>query len=358
MSKFIDQKAIEYNARGQWGNILRALAPNFFCDVLDVRIGTKTTCPGCGRPHGFRFFRDFDETGGGICDGCGARPSGIALLRWACEKDFFEVLKDVASLLGGGEFKVTPAQRALAVAKSEKSTEIEDKAIRGRLTTAYTMSGAACLPPGKLAQRYLLSRGIDPRLLELAPKEMRFHKMMSYLHTDGSRENFPAMLARVRAPDGTPVTLHRTFLDAISGEKANVSEPKKLMSHTSLTSLSGAAIRLAPVSDIMGVTEGIETGYACMQATDLPVWATISAVFMENFIPPEGVKRVVVFADKDRSLTGQNAATKLVENLWSKGIKASIELPTYEIPDKKKGIDWLDVLNEYGVGAFPKVATS
>lgn len=356
MTKFINQKDLEQKAQGNWSKILVALAPNFFETVLQVRIGTKTTCPACARPNGFRLFRDFDTTGGGICDSCGARPTGIALLRWAMQKDFLEVLNDIAGVLGGGDFRVTPTQRRASEVQASKARDIEDKVARARLNAAYSTSLAACISGGSLVQRYLGFRGIDHRLLELAPKVVRYHPVMSYLHGDGSRENFPAMLARVTSADGTPVTLHRTYLDPLTGGKAKVSEPKKLMSHTSVTTLMGSAIRLSPEGDVLGVAEGIETAYAVMQATGIPCWATVSAIFMESFVPPETVKRVIVFADKDRSMTGQNAATRLVEALWSKGFKASIELPPQEIPEDSKGIDWLDVLNREGVAAFPKVA--
>lgn len=357
MSKFIDSKTVEQKAAGGWRGIVSHLAGGFFEVPLALRDGVKTTCPGCGKKEGFRFFKDFSDTGGGVCDRCGFFKNGLSLLIWATEKPFFEVLSDVATVLGGGEFSESPQQRAAKQLASQKRAETEDKVAIGRLRAAYATSIRASAKGSLLVQHYMASRGLDPSLLALAGKHIRFHPEMSYLHADETRENLPAMLAMVTAPDDSAVTIHRTFLDPITGRKASVPDPKRLMSHTSVTTLKGAAIRLAPVDgDTMGVTEGIETAWAAMQGTSLPVWATISAIFMEHFVPPEGVKKVIVFADKDRSQTGQNSAVKLVERLWALGIQAHIELPPCEIPDGTKGVDWLDVLNLHGVAAFPKVA--
>lgn len=65
---------------------------------------------------------------------------------------------------------------------------------------------------------------------------------------------------------------------------------------------------------------------------------------MEEFIPPNGIKKVEIYADKDRSETGIVAAKKLASRLRDKGIEAVIKLPKASIPEGKKGIDWLDVL--------------
>lgn len=43
---------------------------------------------------------------------------------------------------------------------------------------------------------------------------------------------------------------------------------------------------------------------------------------MVNFIPPKGVKGVVVFADNDVSGTGKKAAQTLVAKLKARGLKA------------------------------------
>jgi hypothetical protein len=75
---------------------------------------------------------------------------------------------------------------------------------------------------------------------------------------------------------------------------------------------------------------------------------------MESFVPPENIKRVFVFADKDKSETGLTSAKKLVETLWALGIQASIQLPPSEISEGSKGFDWLDEYLLNGTSKFPK----
>ena len=77
---------------------------------------------------------------------------------------------------------------------------------------------------------------------------------------------------------------------------------------------------------------------------------------METFVPPEGVTKLIVFADRDRSLQGASSAMKLAANLREirKDLKVEICLPPSAIPDGKKGIDWLDEFRAHGKRMFPK----
>ena len=74
-------------------------------------------------------------------------------------------------------------------------------------------------------------------------------------------------------------------------------------------SVNGCAIRLgnAP-SDVLCVAEGIETALSVVTATGFPCWSAISAHGLETIEIPSTVKTVCIFADKDKSFTGQEAA--------------------------------------------------
>jgi hypothetical protein len=41
--------------------------------------------------------------------------------------------------------------------------------------------------------------------------------------------------------------------------------------------------------------------------------------------------------------------------MWEEGRMAAGLLPSDAIPDEEKSVDWLDVLNEYGPEAIPKI---
>jgi hypothetical protein len=152
------------------------------------------------------------------------------------------------------------------------------------------------------------------------------------------------MVALVTDTDGVPVTVHRTYLTS-DGRKAPVAEPKKLMAYPS-DRLVGGAIRLFPPTPALGVAEGIETALAVHRRTGMPVWSTVSAGLLARFEPPAGTSLVVVWADRDRSGTGEAAALTLRERLLKRGISVAVHLPPGPIPAGAKGIDWADVWSD------------
>lgn len=349
----IDAEALKRQASGKWLEIFRrysALAPAL------RKVGNHVTCPvhqskSGDHGNGFRLFKDANVTGGGVCNTCGTRANGLQLLQWLTDQSFLEVLNEVNDYLNVGGFNASPVIQAPIVI-DQKSIEITDQVKKMHLNASYWDSIDGSAPGAALLRKYLASRG-----LSYIPKGLRFHPNMIYTRDDESKVNLPAMLGMVQAPDGSGVTIHRTYLDPETGKKAAVERPKMLMSKPSTKSMKGAAIRLATVyGDVMGVAEGIETSIAAIEATGIPVWATVAAHFMEQFMPPDHVKRVIIFADKDLSNTGQSSAQKLVERLWAMDVKASIELPPSLIPEGAKGIDWLDEWNLHGKLNFPKAA--
>jgi phage/plasmid primase-like uncharacterized protein len=153
------------------------------------------------------------------------------------------------------------------------------------------------------------------------------------------------MLALLSDTEGRPATIHRTFLTA-DGRKAPVSSPKKLMPHASDRSLIGGAVRMGPASPVLGIAEGIETALAVHQAMGMAVWSALSCTLLERFHPPGGIEQIVIWADRDENGAGQRSAEALQKKLEAKGIQASIMLPP------GSGMDWLDVLNEDGIGVI------
>lgn len=205
---------------------------------------------------------------------------------------------------------------------------------------------------------YLERRAISTS--EIAGCDLRFHPSLPcWVEGENGEESrvlkFPAMVAAVRSPEGGIVTLHRTYLDPEKGAKADVPSPKKLMALPEGCTMTGGAIRLAPVcSDRpLGLAEGIETALAVETAMAIPCWALVSAGNLERFEPPKGVKRFIIWADLDRSLTGQTKAMALASRLADAGLEVAIATPGGVIAKGSKGIDWNDVLQKRGPEAFP-----
>ena len=163
------------------------------------------------------------------------------------------------------------------------------------------------------------------------PRYRHFLQLGNGNPNERSLGNYPGIISLLRSPkSGQPITIHRTFLSK-NGGKAAVPSPKKLMPAAIDGAISelGGSIQLYPLSgDTLGVCEGIETGLCIRSAhPSLPVWPCYSATVLTNFVPPDGVKTVVIWGDLDSGGAGQTAASKLALKLEKLGIKTILVLP-------------------------------
>lgn len=346
----ICKKEVKYKAAGMWDTIIEKLAPSI-SSALDHPGQAHIDCPMHGGTKDFRVYRDVADSGGGVCT-CGNWPDGIALIGAVNDWTFKDSLSEIGRLILGEKPEMQPVRRKAR----KRDTASEDAAIRQRLVALWNGGISMRSADARVAWMYMVSRGLkNPRNLQ----NVRFHPSMAYYEKGMLVGHFAGFMACVRAPDGTPVTIHRTFLSE-DGHKAPVESPKKLCQHASYRPLQGSAIRLFPATDTLAVAEGIETALAVTEMTGIPCWATVTAGLMAEFIPPPGIKRVAIYADKDSpskfhpSGHGQEAAKALAERLWKCGIQAGVELPPIDIPDGKKGLDWLDVF--VGVSALRAAA--
>lgn len=338
-------------ARGNWGVILRALAPQLQA-ALD-RAGRHVPCPVHGGKDGFRVFKDVEYTGGSVCNTCGINSDGIATLMWVNGWSYTATLKAIADYLRVGIRTARPERK---LAKPEPQSSDESERLRQSLNRVWNESISISDRDAEPARLYLARRGISVP----PPEVLRFHPSLAYHDGDKVVGTFPAIIAMVSGVQGNPVTIHRTYLTT-DGKKAPVESPKKLMSYPKNRKLVGGAIRLVDPGPVLAVAEGLETALAVMEGTGLPVWCAVNAYLLEHFEAPPEVRRVIVFADKDRPTAqhpgghGQEAARRLVQRLWANGIKASAIVPAGEIPSGQKSLDWLDILNRDGAQAFPSL---
>lgn len=335
----IDLERLRQQLEGRWDAILRAFVPEV-AEALD-RPGRHVTCPFHGGKRDFRVFKNVADDGRAICT-CGAWHDGFALIQHARGWSFPETLRQLDAHLGG-----TAAAIAPVVARPRKPSAVEAQQIQHRHERVWHNGIALTHDVAAPARKYLQSRGLDvPQT-----KVLRFHPSLAYHDEDGVFIGyFPAMIAAVVTLGGSRVTVHRTYLTE-SGEKADLPAAKKNMEVVPGTTLLGAAIRLAaPLDGILGVAEGIETALSATALTGVPCWSTVAAPFLEAFEPPPDIKRLFVFADKDRSGTGEKVAQRLVERMWARGLQAAIYLPALELGDAKS-VDWNDVLTKIGRGS-------
>lgn len=214
-------------------------------------------------------------------------------------------------------------------------------AIRSRWLNALRFDASD--PRQKPLLRYLQRRGLS-EVDEEALKNLRFEERF---FDSESRQWHPTMLAAVRDVTGQLVTVHRTLLTG-DGHKADVVVPKRLMCLPDGRTITGCAIRFGEPREVLALAEGIETALSVVVATGLPCWACICAHGLEAVVIPDGVREVLIFADKDRSLTGERAAQALAERLKGGGVATRVVTIRDEIPETEKGIDFNDLLCLYG----------
>lgn len=327
-------------AQGQWLSILAHVAPAL-AEAIE-RHPRHVACPVHGGKDGFRLYKNADDTGGGICNTCGAFSDGFALICWCNGWQLPDALKAVADYLGIAENTdvkaITPsAKQAHDPKQIEREQQRKREALEGVKKGLIPLSDEGAAP----ARRYIENRGLVLFQGEnLCPRDLYFHPALHYWHDGKDYGNLPALVAIVRSVYGKPITLHRTYLTE-SGQKAAVPEVKKLMSPVIPGTTRGAAIQLYPAENELILAEGIETALALHLSLNKPCWACISAGGLEAVQLPEQVKRVIIGADNDKSGAGQKAAYELANRLIKevRGIQVKIIIPEHI------GTDWLDVFN-------------
>jgi len=370
----IDIQKLESIADGQWGFIFARLAPSL-SEAIECDAKKHCPCPVHGGTDGFKFFKDYESTGGGVCNTCGCKKSGISLLMWVNTWSFKEALFAVADMLGiedNGEYTAPSIKPRIVEPKKISAEQIKED--QRRTDNIRRIWKEECInimdPKAEPLRLYMVRRGLEYDVLPQTT--VKFHPSLPYYDGEGKvLGKYPAMVAVVYDKDGKACTLHRTYLTQ-NGHKAPVPDAKKIMAYASTKSMVGGAIWLERLDSKLSekgngkklaIAEGIETAIAVKLGTSsqFPVWSVISATMLEKFVVPEGVEEVLVFADKDRAVVkpggetiypGQDAAKNLINRLRSEGITAKGYIPTVDIPEEQKSVDWADMYKWYGKSAL------
>ncbi|MBC8737270.1 zinc-binding protein [Paraburkholderia sp. UCT31] len=331
---------------GQWPFIFQALAPQLK-EAMEAN-GTHVACPVHGGKDGFRFFKDWQETGGGYCNSCLGKGSGFAMLAWVNNYSGADAVREVAQWYRGDS-------SAPAVTYRPPPPPAKKKDPAKARADLYRVWKDTRPLQGTAAELYLEKRGIWKQNI---PKSLRFHRGLSYWDNEKKEDmgTFPCLVAPMMNKDGTLIAIHRTYLTP-EGNKAPFDEVKKVMSPAG--DMPGCAIKLFPAGEVLGVAEGIETALAAHAIARIPVWSCYNTTLLAAVDIPDSVRHVVIWADLDRPAAktgirgGEQAANKLAKRLETAGKTYEILYPHRQIPDGKKGVDWLDVLVDDGLEGFP-----
>ena len=310
------------NLEGKWPEILASLG----IDSCYLK-NKHGPCPICGGKDRFRF----DDKGKGLffCNQCGS-GDGIKLLQLYYGWDFKYALQDIQDAIGEPHIN-RPIRSHNMLSTKDLCTSDRSKMILKLWEESHPII------PSDPAGQYLVSRGI---MLDPCPEAIRIHPQLPYYDDGQLIGYYPAMMAKVSNLSGEIVTIHRTYLTS-SGQKAPVSSPKKLMSAIRPGASIGSAIRLLdPINGQLAIAEGIESALSFHILSELPAWATLSALGMKSIQLPDSVTEVIIAVDLDASHTGQKAALNLSARLMEEGRRVKRIFP------ESIGDDFNDILLE------------
>lgn len=308
----LDKTSIAERYKHRWKGIL----PSFGLPAERLK-AKHGSCPFCGGRDRFRFT-DFRGHGDFICNQCGS-GDGVDFVMRMTGLSCREALTRIEEVAG--------------TASGEKP-RLGKQAIDMRSELNRLWRLAKPVSVGDHVAKYLQSR---LGTMSVFPRCLRAAERVTYW--DGKTRSYhPAMIAMVTGPDGKPANIHRTYLTG-GGRKADVESPRKMMSGQLP---KGSAVRLAEApGERLGIAEGIETALAASIIFKIPCWSAINSTMLAAWLPPDGVRSVMIFGDNDRKLGGQAAAYALAHRLAcneKNPITVEVKIPTV------LGEDWDDVL--------------
>ena len=178
---------------------------------------------------------------------------------------------------------------------------------------------------GTPAEDYLRGRGITIPV----PPTIRYHAAVKHADTG---LHLPCLIAAACNVDRRVTGVQRIFLTH-DGHKAPVNRPKM-----ALGALRGSAVRLAPVTDRVWLTEGVEDALALVQMMGQPAWAVLGTSGYKTVELPENIRTVILAPDGDDA--GQAVIQEAAIRLAGQGR----EVRAAKLPP---GRDWCDVLGDH-----------
>lgn len=282
-----------------------------------------------------------------------------------------ELAREAGVDLPGDQHGETPQQRidrerrVAAIEKERAEREaaraIDDEADRARrLGTAKGIWQLTEPLAGTLGEAYFAGRGIDPAIIRAEPS-LRFAPLLEWQlgstwEKRGGRDvkvapgpSFPAVVGRVSDSAGRGIAVWQIWLGNGAKGRAPV-KPAKAGKGVAM----GGAVWLGEPAEEIGIAEAIEEAAAVREinGSAFPVAGCMASNFLEKFVVPPGVKRVMVFPNYDlpkqdkvsgewRTPAGEKASAGFAARQADRGI-------TVEIAPRPPGLpcDWVDILRK------------
>lgn len=353
----IDAQKLKEQARGQWEQILPAMGIS--ADYL--RRGVQCPCPMCGGTDRYKYDGGLAGKNGGTlsrypdsvyyCRHCGA-GSGIDLITNLTDMGFKDALRAVDRWMNGDTSAMN--NNATYAPKNAPTTKQIDYS--GRINALNNIRKYTSRTPTAVGAKYLVSRGLsvfaNKRLDNIQYGDVYYSITNGYLSANNKPLSFPALIGFMsywnesgNGTNATQIYLEPEKIKSLCDAVDYKFKRKKLFARTSDDGLAGRAVWFSNKgATTIHVGEGIETMMAvAMHKRTLSVAACCTANNLGNFIAPPHVRKLVIWADLDRSGAGEREALKLKER-YKRTCEVIIMLPDAEIQEWEKSVDWLDMI--------------
>ena len=218
-----------------------------------------------------------------------------------------QLIDGANAVIGGG------GPRRIGAPVGDTPTDVERRAAAQRLWDAARPLA------GTLSARHCRLRGIVRDLP--GPGALRHHGAAPVSIYRPARILRPALLAGILDAGGRLTAVEITYLAANGARALDLRLPRKTIGPPR----AGSAVRLDPAEAEMLVAEGVFTALSASEWFGLPAWALLSTRNLRTWSAPDGVRSVLIAADRGRD--GEASAAQLRARLAGDGVAASIALP-------------------------------
>jgi len=195
----------------------------------------------------------------------------------------------------------------------------EPASARERLAAAQRVWEAGRPLGRSLAARHCRLRGLTGALP--GPEALRYGAEVPVsAYRDGGPMR-PALLAGILDPGGTLCAVEITYLTPNGRRALDLRLPRKTIGVTP----PGCAVRLDPLAEELLVGEGVFTTRSASEWFGLPGWALQSTRNLRAWIPPAGVRSLVIAGDRGKD--GEASAERLRLRAVETGVAATVALP-------------------------------
>lgn len=265
-----------------------------------------------------------------VCYGCQAKGDVISFVMRHQGLEFREALELLESQNGIDYLKPAPPPRKPAVAQTGDRTRLQRSHDLMRRSTALIAGGAVDLYLRRRAIVPPAEYGVGDAAANAGwPADLRYLERCWHYQ---ERREFPAMVAAIRAHDGTLLTVHQTFL-ARGADGAWTKAPVK-KAKLVVGSYDPGFIRLGPDADEMVGGEGIESSLSAMQLWKRSGLAFVNSGRMKTVEPPFACRDFIYAADKGGkrgTRWGEIFAHEARKAAWNIGRTVAVKIPNLPV---------------------------